>query len=174
MTEETLEKEVCPFCHEKELILSEEERDIPYFGKVFLFSMSCGSCHYYKSDVETSEKSDPAKLTFTVENVEDLKVRVVKSAEATIKLGVKLSVRPGPASIGFITNVEGIINRFYRIVEQERNNADDADARKKAKNLLKKLRKVKDGEDKIKLVIEDPTGNSAIISEKTVVKKLKK
>ena len=152
----------------------EEEKEIPYFGKVFLFSMDCESCNFYKSDVEAAELQDPCKLTFVVESEEDLKVRVVKASSASISMPtIRMSQRPGPASIGFITNVEGLINRFQRIVEGQRDSADDKEARKKAKNLLKKIRKIKDGEIPLKIVIEDPSGNSAIISDRTVKSKLK-
>ncbi|MBT5287776.1 ZPR1 zinc finger domain-containing protein [archaeon] len=168
-----MEKEICPFCHKKTMTLMEEEKDIPYFGKVFLFSMDCESCNFYKSDVEAAELQNPCKLTFTTESEEDLKVRVVKSSSASISMPtIRMSQRPGPASIGFITNVEGLINRFQRIIEGEKNSTDDKDARKKAKNLLKKLRKIKDGEIPLKIVIEDPSGNSAIISDRTIISKL--
>ena len=46
--------------------------------------------------------------------------------------------------------------------------------KKAAKNLLKKIWKVECGEQEMKVVIEDPTGNSAIISDKAIVTKLKK
>ncbi|MBL7051496.1 MAG: ZPR1 zinc finger domain-containing protein [Nanoarchaeota archaeon] len=169
-----MEKEICPFCHKKTMTLMEEEKDIPYFGKVFLFSMDCENCNFYKSDVEAAELQDPCKITFVTESEEDLKVRVVKSSSASISMPtIRMSQRPGPASIGFISNIEGLINRFQRIIEGERDNSDDKDARKKAKNLLKKLRKIKDGEIPLKIVIEDPSGNSAIISDRTVIKKMK-
>ena len=43
----------------------------------------------------------------------------------------------------------------------------------KAKNMLKKINKIIDGQEKAKLIIEDPSGNSAIISEKAEKSKLK-
>ncbi len=42
-----------------------------------------------------------------------------------------------------------------------------------AKEILKKLQKVKWGKEKLKIILEDPTGNSAIISDKAVKSKLK-
>ena len=39
--------------------------------------------------------------------------------------------------------------------------------------MLKKLWKVECGDEKLKIIIEDPSGNSAIISEKAKVEKLK-
>lgn len=169
-----IEHEMCPFCRTKNLTLQEDEMDIPYFGKTYVFSMSCSNCNYLKSDVEAEERKNPCKITFNVEGEEDLKVRVVKSSEATVKIPtLRMSVTPGPSSIGYISNVEGVINKFEAIVEKERDSTDDKDIRKKAKNLLKKIRKVKYGEVPIKIVIEDPSGNSAIISEKAEVVKLK-
>ena len=166
--------EQCPFCLKKTLILREEELDIPHFGKTFVFSMKCEECHFNKSDVEAAERKDPVKITFTVEKEDDLKVRLVKSSEASIKVpGLKIDVRPGPASIGFVSNVEGLLDRFQKIIEGQRDSTDDDSIKKKAKNLLKKLRKVKWGDAPLKIIIEDPSGNSAIISEKAEVKKIK-
>ena len=84
-----------------------------------------------------------------------------------------MSVTPGPASNGYVSNVEGILNRFKKILEDERDLSDDDAARKHAKNLLKKLWKVKTGDMELKIVIEDPSGNSAILSKDVVVEKLK-
>jgi len=171
---EKLEKQPCPFCHQKTLTLTQEETDIPYFGKTFVFSMDCSNCKYHKSDVEAMELKDPVKITFTIESEKDMNIRVVKSAAATIKIPqMRMDVRPGPASDGFITNIEGVLDRFEKIIEEERDNSDDDTVKKHAKNLLKKLRKVKWGDIPLKIVIEDPSGNSAIVSDKAVIEKLK-
>lgn len=171
---EELKNQQCPICNAKTLTLREEEKEIPYFGKCFLFSMNCSSCHYSKSDVEATEMKDPIKLTFTIETEKDLNVRVVKSSNATIKIPqMRMEMESGPASDGIITNIEGILKKFEEIIEDERNNAEDDSVKKSAKNLLKKLWKVKCGDIPLKIIIEDPSGNSAIISEKTEVTKLK-
>ncbi|MFH1210330.1 MAG: ZPR1 zinc finger domain-containing protein [archaeon] len=169
-----LENQPCPVCHKKSLTLSEEEMDIPYFGKTYLFSMTCTNCRYSKSDVEAEETKEPCRITFEVQKEEDMKVRVVKSSEASIKIPqLRMSVESGPASDGWISNIEGLITRFEKIIEDERDIAEEDDVKKTAKNLLKKIRKVKLGEIPTKIIIEDPTGNSAIISDKAVVEKLK-
>ncbi|MBU2637759.1 MAG: hypothetical protein KJ955_02200, partial [Nanoarchaeota archaeon] len=75
---------------------------------------------------------------------------------------------------GFISNVEGILDKFEKIVQSEKNAAEDDDKVKTAcKNLLKKIWKAKCGDIPVKIVIEDPSGNSAIISENAVVEPLK-
>lgn len=172
---EKIENQPCPFCHKKTLTLTQEETDIPFFGKTFVFAMDCSSCKYHKSDVESAELKDPIKITFTIENQKDLNVRVVKSSAAIVKIPqMRMDVRPGPASNGYITNVEGVLDRFEKVIQDERDTAEDEQVKKHAKNLLKKLRKVKWGDIPLKVIIEDPSGNSAIISDKAVIEKLKK
>jgi len=168
-----LENEVCPFCRKKTLTLIEDDKDIPYFGKCFIYSMICSSCSYKKADVEAAERKDPTRYTFEIENQKDLNIRVVKSSEATIKAPqLKLTVTPGPASEGFISNIEGLLSRFKEIIQSQKDDEDD-EVKKKVKNMLKKLWKVECGDEKLKIIIEDPSGNSAIISEKAKVEKLK-
>ncbi len=170
-----LKSEVCLFCKEKTLTLREETYNIPHFGKCFLMSMSCSSCNYNSSDVEAEEQKPPTRQTFTLENKKDLNVRVIKSSEATVKIPqLKMDVTPGVASSGYISNIEGLLLRFKKIIEKERDSNDEPEVKKHAKNLLKKLWKAELGEFPLKIIIEDPSGNSAIISEKTEVQQLKK
>ena len=169
-----LKNERCPICHTKNLILIEEEKDILYFGKFYLMSMTCDNCKYHVSDVECAENKGPVKYTFVVKNKDDLNVRVVKSSEATIKIPqLRMSVESGNSSIGYISNIEGVLRRFKKILEDERDNAEDDNERKIAKNSLKKLWKVECGEEELKIIIEDETGNSTIISDKVEVSKMK-
>lgn len=169
-----VENERCPMCMEKKLTLIEDETEIPYFGKVFLFSMECSGCNFNKSDVESAEDKEPVKVTFTVQNKKDMDVRVVKSSEASVKIPqLKMSMEPGPDAIGFVTNVEGLIQKFKKMLEDERDLAEDDDVKKTAKNLLKKIWNVECGDMELKIVIEDPSGNSAIISNKAVNEPLK-
>ncbi len=169
---DTLEGEQCPFCQKNTLTLREAEREIPYFGHVVIFSMDCDNeeCGYHKADVEALDKNDPINCAVTISSEEDLKIRVVKSSTSTIKIPRVGSIDPGETSNGYITNVEGIINRIKKQVEFLRDNAEDNAEKKKAKNMVKKLNKVLMGQEEITLQLKDPNGNSAIISEKTVKK----
>ena len=169
-----LDKQQCPFCNQNTLTLTEGETEVPYFGKVFLFSMDCSSCKAHKADVEAAEMKEPTKYTITVDSEKDMQIRVIKSSNATVKIPqLRMSVTPGPASIGYISNIEGLLDRFKEIIEAERDVAEEQEERKHAKNLLKKLWKIKLGEIPLKIIIEDPTGNSAIISDKAKIEKLK-
>lgn len=163
----------CPICHKNTLTLTEITKEIPYFGKIFIFSMKCSSCKYSISDIESETKKEPSKYIFEITSSKDMNIRVVKSSNATIKIPqLKMSVKPGPASEGYISNIEGILDRFVKIIEKEKQ-SEDKKVKKHAKNLLKKIRKVKQGDIKLKIIIEDPTGNSAIISDKAKIEKLK-
>jgi len=166
-----MEGQQCPICGKKTLTLVEAERDVPFFGKVYLFSMDCSECDFHKADLETDNSGKPVKTTYEVTCEDDMKVRVIKSSSATVKIPRITTIEPGAASNGYITNLEGIFNRVKKQIENVRDSSDDKAEQKKAKNLLKKIRKIMWGEESIKVTIEDPNGNSAIISEKTEVKK---
>jgi len=172
---ESLKGQTCPVCLKKTLELKEDEKDIPFFGRTYLFSMKCSNCDFLKRDIEAEENKGPSSYSFNVESKEDLNVRVVKSGSAKIKFpSLRTKIEPAGNSEGYISNVEGIIKRFEDVLVMERDNSEDSSAKKTAKNLLKKLWKVKVGEQSLKIILEDPTGNSAIISEKTEIKKIKR
>lgn len=168
-----MEGQPCPMCARNTLKLTELAREIPYFGEVYIFSMTCKECGYHKSDVEPSEDHEPSRFTLEVTGEDDLNIRIVKSSNATIKIPRIASVEPGPASNGFVTNVEGVFNKFIAQIEKARDDAEDKTERKKAKNLLKKLQNCMWGRESLKLIVEDPSGNSAIISEKAVKEKIR-
>ena len=171
---EKLTKQPCPVCGKKTLTLIQDEKDMPYFGKVYIFTMKCDNCKYNKSDIEVEDQKEPQKVEITIDNKKDMDIRVVKSSSASLKIPqMRMSVESGPDSNGYVSNIEGLLERFKKILEQERDSEDDPKVRKHAKNLLKKLWKVTLGEQPLKIIIEDPTGNSAIISDKAKITKLK-
>jgi zinc finger protein len=174
MDYDMVEGETCPFCHEKTLTLTEATRDIPYFGVVHLFSMDCSSCKYHKADVERGDETEPVKFTLDIESEEDMKIRVVKASTATVKIPHVGTIESSEHANGYVTNVEGILNRIKVQTEHLRDAEEDEEVKKKAKNLLKKLTRIMWGQEKAQLIIEDKTGNSAIISPKAVKSKLKK
>lgn len=171
--EEELSKQECPFCHEKEMVLTEREMEVPYFGNVYLFSMTCSNCKYHKADVECAEQKEPCKHSIEVSGEEDMKIRVVKSSEATVKIPHVVEITPGPASQGYVSNVEGILKRVKAQIESAKEAEEDMDAKKAAWKLIKKLNRVMWGQEKLKIIIEDPSGNSAIISDKAQKSSLK-
>lgn len=170
---EELKDQKCPVCGEAKLSLAQDEVEVPFFGKTFIFSMNCTACKYHKSDVESIDEKEPVKYSFEISSEEDMKVRVIRSSNGFVKIPHIASIEPGEGANGYVTNVEGILNRIKHQIEVLKEAEEDEEAKKKAKNLLKKITKVMWGQEKAKLIIEDPTGNSAILSEKAEKSKLK-
>jgi len=79
------------------------------------------------------------------------------------ELGVEID--PGPACTGFITNVEGVLDRIHQVVEATCR-WNEGEAKEKACELLERIARAREGNLAFTLVLDDPTGNSAIISEK--------
>lgn len=169
---EELTGQKCPMCAQDTLVLNEAERDVPYFGRVYLFSMNCSSCNYHKADIESAEEKTPCKYSFEISSEADLSVRVVKSSSATIKIPRIMTIESGPASNGYVTNIEGILNRVKVMLEKARDDAEEDEDRRKAKTMLKKIQDVLWGRDKLTITLEDPSGNSAIISDKAIKGKM--
>ena len=156
----------CAVCGEKKLTLREDEIEVPFFGKVFVFSMHCDACGYKKSDLEVAEKKEPSRYTLEMSSEADLNIKIVKSGEAVVKIPHIITIEPGLAADGYITNVEGLLEKVKKVIESSVEEEEDETAKKKAKNLLKKLNNALVGREPLKIIIEDPTGNSAIISDK--------
>jgi zinc finger protein len=167
-----LKGQQCPICSEKKLTLREEEVDVAHFGHMFIFSMTCDGCKYRKADIECATQQAPAKYTLEVEGDGDLNARVVKSGEATVKIPRIMTIEPGATSEGYITNVEGLLQRVKKTLQSTLDAEDEADNKKKLKNMIKKVSKAMVGREKIKIIISDPTGNSAIISDRAVKGKI--
>ena len=121
--------------------------------------------------MESLENKPPVKSSVEVSGPEDMQIRIVRSANATVKIPRIGDIEPGEGSNGYVTNVEGILRRIKQQIESIKESEDDKNTQKKAKNMIKKLNKVMMGNDSLKIVIDDPTGNSAIISDKAVSKK---
>jgi zinc finger protein len=137
------------------------------------FSMTCTNCKFHKADIEALEQQEPCKWTLDVNGKDDLNTRVIKSSKATVNVPYITKITPGPASIGYISNVEGILKRIKRQIESAKESSDDKAEKKSAYKLLKKVNKILWGTEKCKLILEDPSGNSAIISDKAKKDKLK-
>lgn len=168
---ETIEKQQCPMCKTANLTMIQEEVEIPFFGKTFVFSMTCSNCKYHVADVEAAEQKEPIKQTIEINSEEDMNIRVIKSSQAIVKIPNITTITPGPASNGYITNIEGILKRVKHQIEVLAEDIEDDDEKKKARKLIKKLNRVMWEDEKLKITIEDPSGNSAIISDKVETSK---
>ncbi len=159
----------CPYC-KSDLEIYEKIHEIPYFGKIVIFTVRCPNCGFKKSDIEILEEKEPLRYEFKVENLEDLNTLVIRSSTGKISIPeLGIDIEPGPAAEGFITTVEGILDRIERIVRTAarwRLEEGNIEAFRKAQDVLKKIYEAKEGKFKFTLIVEDERGNSAIVSDK--------
>jgi zinc finger protein len=157
----------CPCCNTDIEYLYKTE-NIPYFSDILIISAVCPSCGYKYVDTQLMKQGEPARYTVAIEAEEDLAVRVVRSMSASIEipeLGVRID--PGPACQGFISNMEGVLDRIETVVTGALNWGNEVE-RENAAALLADIARVKAGTFPVTLILEDPNGNSGIIAEKTV------
>ncbi len=167
--------ERCPICGAKGTFRVKGRIDyIPYFGEMMQTSASCTSCKFRHADVMCLGERPPLRYEFQVTSEEDLKVRVVKSSTGTIKLPeLGVTVEPGPASQGYVSNVEGVLGRVKEAIELAIEGID-AVRRRRGKARIKKLDEVCAGKRRARLILMDPFGHSAIVNERARKRKLTK
>ena len=154
----------CPLC-DSDIEYRYQTETIPHFSDVLIISSSC-PCGFHYCDTLLLAGGEPARWQLRVTSVQDLSIRVVRGSSGTIEipdLGVRID--PGPACEAFVSNVEGILCRVIQVVEQILPGLEDTEG-ENAIALLEKIGQVREGKLPVTLVIEDPCGNSAIVSEK--------
>lgn len=162
----------CPVCGgQKTLEVTNRTDNIPYFGDILETAVLCKECGYQSSDSISLSQNDPMRFILEIDESK-LNTRVAKSQTATLTIpDLGLKVEPGPKSQGYVSNVEGILNRFesaiVRALTLEGENIDKT-VEDNALDLIEKLASIKMGELSTKLVLEDPFGNSVIDDEDAV------
>jgi zinc finger protein len=157
----------CASCGEEVEYVYQTET-IPYFSDILIVSSLCPVCGYRYTNTQMLRESEPVRFTFRVETPEDLSVRVVRSMSGCLRipeLGVEID--PGPACEGFVTNVEGVLDRILSVIDGALVWAE-AEERVRAEILKEEIDGAKAGEFPVTLIIEDPAGNSMIVSERAV------
>jgi zinc finger protein len=151
----------CPVCKQEiEYIYQTEE--IPYFSEILIESAVC-SCGWRMADTFILRAGQPERSEMRVSGESDLSVRVVRSSTGTIEVPeLGITVKPGPAAEGFITNVEGVLDRIKDALDTALKTAD-GEERERALTIKAQIEAVRRGEESITLIIDDPSGNSAII-----------
>lgn len=160
----TVTRSICPLCG-KELLTNWVPDDIPFFGEVMHITSQC-DCGFRYSDTLILAQREPVRYEIKIENMDDLDARVVRSTSGTIRIPeLCIDIEPGPASESFISNIEGVFDRVKEILNTvvRWNEEEKVD---RANELLARLDKIMNGEEVVNVIIEDPMGNSAIVSEK--------
>lgn len=158
----------CPVCKKIGLKITFHSHEIPYFGEAIEEITRCSNCNYRHVDTLILEEKGPVEYSLKIDGERDMLIRVIRSSHATIEipeLGVKIT--PGVDSEGYITNVEGVLERIEDAIRTAKKAADQR-TRKDVDALMKRIGSLKEGKGGATLYLADPTGNSAIVSEKAI------
>tara|TARA_B100001175_G_scaffold165974_1_gene140737 strand:- start:518 stop:1111 length:594 start_codon:yes stop_codon:yes gene_type:complete len=163
----------CPICgNENSLKMMAHSSEIPYFGEHTQITMSCNSCGWRVTDFIPAEGKKAGSWTLIVSSTEHISARVVRSSSCTVRIAeLGLEVTPGSSSTGYISNVEGVLDRFASAIGTIRRQADvenDEVTKTKCDELLSKIDMVKSGELVVTLQLLDPVGHSQILHEEAV------
>jgi zinc finger protein len=166
LREETMK---CPLCNEKRLKVSMYQYKMPLVGPVVLITGKCGSCGYKFVDVRTLESKGKQRIEFKVENEQDLNTLILRSSSATLIIPeLNAEISPGPISQGFLTTVEGVLQRFKNIISFLCKDIKNEKERIECEERLKMLEEMLQGKRKFTIIIEDPEGLSRIASNKVI------
>ena len=162
----------CPICNsENGLILNVHTSEIPYFGEHTEMTIICNECGWRNTDFIPSEGKKPSFWSLFIDNSELMTTRVVRSSSCTVRIvELGLEVEPGDNATGYISNVEGVLNRFSDAIAMIQRSAirDGEEGKEKVEScqeLIDRISKIKNGEEPVELMLLDPNGHSQILHE---------
>jgi len=158
--------------------------EIPYFGEHTQITLSCEQCGMRQTDFIPSEERGALSFSLSIEKVEHLQARIVRGSSGTVRIPeLDLEVSPGTQSTGYVSNVEGVVNRFIDIIRMmmRQIRTEIEDGNDEAEQNLDKLFQLEmalmalaKGEllGDLSLEILDPKGHSIIGHDDAVKKEL--
>lgn len=91
--------------------------EIPYFGEHTQVTILCHDCGWRQTDFIPAEGKKAGGWSMVIDSAEKLTARVVRSSSCTVLVPeLDLQVNPGSSSTGYVSNVEGVLNRFQEII----------------------------------------------------------
>ena len=176
----------CPICAEKgQLGMVANVDDIPYFGEHTQVTVLCHACGWRQTDFIPAEGKKAGAWALVLDDTKKLRSRVVRSSSCTVKIPeLDLEVMPGTNSTGYVSNIEGVLNRFVDIINMVRrdierdialasedNNSENMKSLTTLDSLLKSIEQV--GEESVFTVeFLDPHGHSMILDEDALEREL--
>lgn len=163
----------CPACG-SELAVMTDTYYAPHFGELFLSSASC-ECGFRHTDSFSLEVNEPVRYKMEIRE-DNLFTKVIRSTSGTVRIPeIGIDLEPGPASQGFITNLEGVLRKMEDVTQTAKDwNADNYQKVERCDWILDQISETIDGNLKLTLVLEDPLGNSVVDSEEAVRETLSK
>ena len=170
----------CPVCNaEGEVKMMTHIDEIPYFGEHTQVTILCDKCGWRQSDFIPAEGRKPGGCKLVISKPEHIRARVVRSSSCTVRIEeLDLEVKPGSSSTGYVSNVEGVIDRFMDVIVMVTRQAyvEDSDISeiKTLEKMHTTLLELKENPIPRPVTIEllDPNGHSQILHEDAVMREL--
>ena len=165
MTLEAAINSTCPLCANA-LTFKFSTDEIPFFGEIMLVSTNC-TCGFKYADTITLNEREAARYEMKFDSG-DFTTRVIRSSSGTVQIPeLGVIIEPGPASEAFVSNVEGVLCRVEEVIAiATKWSSNDPEKTERGNQLLEMIDSVRKGKSTMTLVIDDPFGNSAIISSR--------
>ena len=160
----------CIICgYDEGLSMLAHTEEIAYFGEHTQITLTCPGCGWRQTDFIPAEAREGSCQTYLIDSIEDLKVRVIRGSACTVRLlELDLEVRPGSHSTGYVSNIEGVLNRFQDVIDmvdrQAAIEANEEDIVGLAK-LTQAMIEIREGQREATLQFLDPHGHSMILTE---------
>ncbi len=146
---------ICPSCNSDKFTMVEFIYNTPY-GDILVINGYCEKCGYKFFDIFNLKSHEPIELILKVNDDEDLRSLIIRSKTAKIMIPeLNIEIHPGPASLPYITTVDGILYRVLDVLSLF--------SKEEAKHVEEALNEAINGKKSFTLIISDPYGNSAII-----------
>ena len=163
----------CPICSvEGQLRMLTHVDDIPYFGEHTQVTVLRPACGWRQSDFIPAEGKKPGGCRILITKPEHIRSRIVRSSSCTVRIvELDLEVKPGSASTGYVSNVEGVIDRFMDVIVMVTRQAytDDNEMSdiKRLQDMHTTLLELKEDPIPTPVTLEflDPSGGSQILHE---------
>ena len=158
---------ICGFDGGLSMIAHTEE--IAYFGEHTQITLTCPGCGWRQTDFIPAEAREGSSHTYRIDSTDDLQVRVIRGSACTVRLlELDLEVRPGSHSTGYVSNIEGVLNRFQDVVDMVGRQAaieGDDGAITELEQLTQAMLEIRQGQREATLQLLDPHGHSMILTD---------
>ena len=158
----------CVVCTHQGLAMLAHTEEIAYFGEHTQVTLPCPGCGWRQTDFIPAEAREGNCQSFLIRSAEDLSVRVIRGSACTVRLlELDLEVRPGSHSTGYVSNIEGVLNRFQEVIDMVARQAveeGEMDAITELAQLTAAMQEIRDGEREVTLQMLDPCGHSMVLA----------
>ena len=167
--ESTIEVSCIACGYDEGISMLAHTEEIAYFGEHTQVTLACPSCGWRQTDFIPAQARDGSCQKYRITSAEDLQIRVIRGSACTVRLiELDLEVRPGSHSTGYVSNIEGVLNRFQDVIDMVGRQAaaeENQEAISQLTTLTEAMLEIREGERDATLEFLDPHGHSMILTD---------